>query len=130
MAAQFKYLFRALLNNGTILEQNQEDCSKFTPGKNCFYDVLQEISNVRAFALYNEENEYLVDLADGHFEINQVPFFIHDEPVHDLKLIYFRRNVIAVNVGVSIEQSIQSYHFGWEGKNNEGSNVKRIMKIS
>ena len=128
--AQFKYLFRALLNNGTILEQNQEDSSKFVPGKNSFYDVLQEISSVRAFSLNNVEtgDEYLVDLADGHFEINQIPFLMYDEPVKNPRLIYFRRNVVSV-FGDNVSQGISSYHFGWQWNCSDGSNIQRIMKI-
>lgn len=125
----FKYLFKCLFNDKLIIEQTQEDKSVNTVGKNAFFDVLSRLSDVRAFALYNIEtkDEYLVDLADGHFEINGRIFRLCDEEqLINYRLIFFKRNVIMVRIGASQTQKV-SYHFGWQANRPDGTNIKRIM---
>lgn len=129
-----KYLFKALLKDGTVISQTQEDVSATTKDRNAFYDVLQKIDEVRAFALYDTESpdndEYLVDLADGHFEINQKPFFMHNENVHNLRLIFFKRNLHALNLMDSTSRLVSiGYNFGFQGTDDAGNNVQRIMTL-
>lgn len=128
---QFKYLFKALFHDKTTIDQTADDNSIITPGKNSFYDVLKQLENVRAFALYNQEtnNEYLVDLSDGHFEINQIPFKLHEEEyITNIRLIYFRRNYIHSGAGETIHEV--HYFFGWQANDERGQNVKKLMKLS
>jgi len=91
-----KFLFSALLKDGTVIQQTHEDVSQTTVGKNAFFDVIQRLSEVAAFVLLNTENNdsYAVNLIDGHFEVNQVPFFLHNELVQNIRLIFFKRNTI------------------------------------
>ena len=127
-----KYLFKALLNSGAVIEQTQQDTSALLEGKNAFYDVMQNFDNLRAFALYDWESidEYLVDLSDGHFEINQTKFFLHDEPISNIRLIYFRRNVAEVSLGgeTGPQQTI-SYHLGFQASATDGSNRQFILRL-
>src|SRR5574343_657152 len=119
----FKYLFQCLLIDGTIIKQTQEDKSAAVEGKNAFFDVLSRFSEVRAFGLYNEEDEYLVDLLDGHFEINQRAFKICDEEqLLNFRLIFFKRNIISVNLSSNDESRQIEYHFGWQANRPDGSN--------
>ncbi len=129
-----KFLFKALLQDGTIIEQDQTDTSKTTPNKNAFYDVLSNIDKVRAFAFYDvcSGDEYLVDLADGHFEINQKPFFMHniDDSITNRRLIYYKTNVVNVVGGQVASQKTYSYTFGWQGNLPDGKNVKYVMTLT
>jgi len=128
----FKYLFKALLNDGSVIEQTQEDKSQTTEGKNAFFDVMQNFDKLRAFALYNQETgeEHLIDLQDGHFEVNQIPFAFHDEEIKDIRLIYFRRNLVLANITTSqVSQTVASYHFGFQALNAQGHNVQKVMVL-
>ncbi len=123
---QLKYRFVALYKDGTIYEQNAQDVSVTNPQKSCFYDI--DVPALRAFALYGPDGtEYLVDLQDGHFEINEIPFFLHNEPCSDFRLIYFRRNIL--NFGEIEPSHAVSFNFGWQTTFN-GQNVKRIMTLT
>ena len=127
-----KYLFKALLKDGTTIEQTQEDKSTTTEGKNAFYDVLQNTENLRAFALYNQETqeEYLVDLVDGRFEANGASFFMHDEQIQNIRLIYFKRNFLIVNLPGNPELTNVTYHFGFQANTvGSGANLQRVMVL-
>lgn len=123
-----KYLFKALFKDGSIIEQTPEDKSLTTEGRNAFYDVLQRMGEVRAFALYGDNNEYLVDLEDGHFEVNQVPINLYNEPVSNLRLVYFIRNTIITNLS-EITAHHKAYNFGWQANDAAGNNVQRLITI-
>ncbi len=129
----FKYLFKALLKDGSLIEQTQEDKSLIAEGKNAFYDVLQNMENVRAFSLYNQETgaEHLVDLLDGRFEVNGCSFYLHDEEgLEDIRLIYFRRNLVMANIVTSeVAQGVKSYHFGFQAR-HKGQNLQRVMVVN
>ena len=124
-----KYLFVALFNDGSTIEQTQEDKSQHTEGKNAFYDVLQRLNDLRAFALYNQEtqDEYLVDLQDGRFEINGASFILHEEPVSNLRLVYFKRNRISMMTG---EHYDPLFFIGFQGNNALGQNVQRTITVA
>ncbi len=125
-----KYLFKALFRDNTVIEQSADDNSLITPGKNAFYDVLKQLENVRAFALYNQEtnDEYLVDLDDGHFELNQVPFRLHEEEyLTNIRLIYFRRNYIYS--GSSGNSHDIHFFLGFQANDATGQNVKKLMRL-
>ena len=72
---------------------------------------------------------YSVCLDDGHFQVNQVPFFIHEGRVKDLRLIYFRRNHIDYDATLTVEQGrTVEFHLGWQGTDIEtGKNVQHTM---
>jgi len=124
-----KYLFKALFKSGEILEQSPDDQSATTKGKNCFYDVLQRLNEVRAFALYNQETgeEWLTDLEDGHFEHNQSPFFIHDEELTNKRLIFFKRNSFNALNGQPLSVT---YHLGFQSNKMDGSNVQKVIMLT
>jgi len=62
-----KYLFKAILKDGSLIEQTQEDKSSHTENRNCFYDVLQKMDEVIGFGMENTENndQYWVNLQNG-----------------------------------------------------------------
>lgn len=128
-----KYLFKAIYNDGTVYEQNAEDRSIIDPEKrSCFYDI--DHSKLVAFTLKGDGHEYGVDLRDGHFEIDGIPFVMHEMPLKDFRLVFFRKHTHSFNVKVDdgthreIDHKI-AYRIGWQCTVN-GKNYQEIMQIN
>lgn len=143
---QLKYKFVAIYNDGTIFTQPDNDISLVNPTKSSFYDI--DHSKLIAFALVKEESEnsnhkeFLVDLRDGHFEINGVSLndvkFNKDDEIYcfnesvetsslNRRLIYFRNNKIIFN-SFSGDSHNVTYSLGWQATEN-GKNIKKIIEI-
>jgi hypothetical protein len=112
--------FVATFADGTQIFQNEEDRSEITPGKNCYYDVMGRADLV-SFVITDGEQVFGVDLRDGHFEVNGVPFFQHrpDLPTQafkDFDLIYSRtlKHEIEANTNEPIRDWISAYTIGWK----------------
>lgn len=135
-----KYLFTSLHENEEYIIQDQSDTSKLAPGRNAFYDVLENIkggNGVKMFCLVNQEqnqegknNDYLVDLRNGQFVINGAPLFLHDisQEIHNIRLIFYKTRkehfVGGANIG-----SETIYHLGWQANDKEGRNVQQVISI-
>ncbi len=140
-----KYLFTAQFNDGQIIKQDQEDVSKFNPLKSKFFDVLNDTRKLEKFWLLEKkrfhviesepQKKYLVDLTDGHFEINGVPFFLHEQTVDETKtlsnfrLIYFRRVQQSLNIDSGKAATKVMFVIGWQANLPDGKNVQKIMYI-
>ena len=121
-----KYHFGVLYNDGDEFYQNDADDSALKPGGSAFSDVQQD--EVQLFQLADaEHNRFLVDLRDGHFDINGQTFFAQiPPPGAKLRLIYFRRRRIHWNLaGEEIGQECE-YHFGWQ-TTHEGKNYQQTI---
>jgi len=139
MSEPLKYLFKALFKDGKGYEQNPDDVSVNDPTTSCYADIKDK--EIELFMLSEggkfDTNTYLVNLIDGHFEINDIVFFMHDERyLTDYKLIYFRRvrESIQMNAGTGeLDRSTRkrevTFRFGWEAKDKDGNVFKRIMEI-
>jgi len=120
------YLFEAHLTDGTLIQQTQEDVSSVRADKSAFYDVAQRLEEVAFFGLLNEKHTFVVDLRDGHFEVDGVVFDLHPEPSLEIpagtpyRLIYFRHHKRHFSGVVEIAHEV-TYHLGWQitvaGKN-------------
>lgn len=119
---QLKYLFKAELRDGSVFEQPADDHSELEPERRtAFFDLL-EISKenpIQKFSISNGEQTLLVDLLDGHFELNGVVILpqSHVIPIDNptYKLIYHRTmqrhfNVDYDQVGVECVGTF----VGWE----------------
>jgi len=126
-----KYLFKAILKDGSLIEQTQEDKSSHTENRNCFYDVLQKMDEVIGFGMENTENndQYWVNLQNGEFIINNAPFFFHEGELRNIRLIYFKRNYIHRNLVTQEETRQYSYHFGYQALNEKGENVQKVIAL-
>lgn len=122
------YLFECHFKDGSILFQTADDVSATMPEKSAFFDVLQRIDDVEVFGIVNDEHTYAVDLRDGHFEIDGVPFKVtgDEELTADctFRLVYFRRVRQTVSMGyTNMESTTVEYHIGWQttidGKNHQ-----------
>src|SRR5471030_1660418 len=115
------YLFEAHLNDGTLIQQTEEDISQIDPLRSAYYDVIQRKDDIVAFGIYNNDHTYAVDLRDGHFEINGAPFYVMSgDPKltenQKYELVYFRRHVQTMVVGAVEfeEESPVEYFIGWK----------------
>jgi len=142
-----KYLFGAAFADGTEYFQAQEDTSELSPDKRtAYFDICEHDADsgnslewkdhraiarkdIEIFQLEGEGFRYVVDLRDGHFEIQHgkrtkgAIFFLTVPPVGaKLHLLYFRRRRHHFNAGGSIKDGLNitheirqecEYHFGW-----------------
>lgn len=125
-----KYLFIVEYKDGTIYRQNEEDKPVIVSKGSSFSDV--RIEDVKRFYLVDAKNVFCVDLSDGHFEVNEVPFFMHDagDGLKDFRLIFYRQHTHCVNIGLGKEVSHDvNYCIGWQTNDINGNNVKRIMEV-
>ena len=135
-----KYNFACQFNDGSVFYQNSEDKSILFEGKSAFTDILelQKEKSIINFWLFedNTDNTFLVNLVDGHFEINGIPFFIHEQTVDvkkilsNFRLIYFRRVTQSINLTTEKEADPSIiYLLGWQANYPDGSNHKEIIYI-
>ena len=121
-----KYLFVAQYNDDSLFYQTPEDISITRPGTgSAFSDI--EHDKLTGFALQGEGHTYAVDLLDGHFEIDGIPFKVYDENINNRRLIYFRRNFY--HTGAETGHEVE-YHLGWQGNDSTGKNIQRVIIIS
>jgi hypothetical protein len=131
--SELKYLFSVLYADGSIFKQTPEDKSETREGGSAYTDVRQD--EVVRFGIETadyetirsgDERTALVDLRDGHFEIDGQNVWVgdaHEHLVGDvvLRLIYFRRNQILFNVEMEETGHRTRYYLGWQatvdGKN-------------
>jgi len=127
-----KYLFGVSFSDGSEFFQGPDDVSATDPLRSAFYDVVPRLDEVELFQLEGEGHIYLVDLRDGHFEIDGVPFNAGDPRAQlpaDLsrRLIYFRRRRHYFQNGVEISHDVE-YHFGWQ-TTWEGRNYQQTLAL-
>jgi hypothetical protein len=121
---QLKYLFQVEYTDGTTFKQNKEDVSSTDPKRSAFYDVLQSGKPIKRFSLVEDKlinpKKVTVDLTDGHFEMNGVPFISEaDRPLPVLPeaftIVFFRRHIHQFNTTTNAELSHTiSYFLGWK----------------
>lgn len=128
--------FVATFADGSQIFQNVEDKSVFAPGRNCYFDVLQKQLNVPLVCFVLTAEGYPtfgVDLQDGHFEVNGVPFFQHSEPLKEFRLQYFRdvqqhRTFAVGSTKTPVDTAEVGYTLGWESTYKDQT-ITRFLKI-
>lgn len=152
-----KYLFTAQYKDGSVFSQNAEDASTIDPLRSAFYDLLKlekpvfEMKDgaevvtgygnpLVKFGLMESGNVICsVDLLDGSFEVDNRKFFMHDGNIKNFRLVYFRRNQQHINQDIKDGQFVGeprpaghniAFHFGWQGKDENGKTVQRVMIIN
>lgn len=121
----FKWLFRATFDDGTVIEQTQEDKSALQPSGSAFTDVVSHESRPTIFSLVNQENgdEVSVDLKTGNFMANGLAVCAHGqffEPLkYDLDLVYFRETRVDSETNVDgdvkiVRHYVNRYFIGWK----------------
>jgi hypothetical protein len=132
-----KYLFKVEFADGVLFEQNSEDKSLIEPKRSAFFDVLEreKESRILRFLLTNGDHAYLVDLVDGHFEIDGMSFNCHETLPHDYpdrRLIFYRQHRHDFNsaggaMGEEINHTVE-YFIGWQTTIN-GKNYKETISF-
>jgi hypothetical protein len=123
-----KYKFYAAYNDGSLFIQNDEDVSVNDPARSAFSDVEQE--RLEAFALVGEDHIYAVDLTNGTFVIDGVPFRMHEEQnLRGFRLIFFRRHTHTINAQYKELTHQIVYRLGWQATDAEGRNHQRVMEL-
>jgi hypothetical protein len=129
------FFFVATFGDGSQIVQNESDTSLIAEDKNCFYDVLERSKKDKpiSFVLTNGEMTFGVDLRDGHFEINGVPFFQHrpdlpQEHYDNFKLFYYRTTKIEIDAHTQeiTRGYVGGYTLGWETR-HKGKKVERKL---
>jgi hypothetical protein len=126
-----KYKFQATYKDGSTYTKNDEDVSIQDPLRSCFYDVKQD--ELRTFFLFNDDVTYSVNLEDGHFEVNGVPFFMHaDKFLKNYRLIYYIVTQEHITLSKDKEEHVTGdvvFQLGWQANDSTGKNIQRVMEI-
>jgi len=122
-----KYLFEAVYKDDSSYKQTQEDKSVLHEAGSCFTDVIQD--EVSKFSLVGEHT-YLVNLDDGHFEIDGVSFAMHEEKLEDFRLVFWRRHTHSFNQAQEELAHDVIYRLGWQANDKDGKNIQRVMEIN
>ena len=128
--------FVATFADGSQVFQNADDASNIAEGRNCYFDVLQKQIDTPlvCFVLAGEGYPtFGVDLRDGHFEVNGVPFSQHSEPLQEFRLQYYRdvqqhRTITVGQTAAPVETVDLGYTLGWESE-YKGQTVSKFLKI-
>ena len=135
-----RYLFGALFADGSQYFQSEDDASETQPDRrSSFYDLCEHSAlgeslqwldgqslarrDIELFQLEGQGFRYLVDLRDGHFEIQSgrkpgAAFFIKEPPEGSkLHLLYYRVRRHHIQGDREIAQECE-YHFGWRAEVN------------
>lgn len=143
-----KYLFTATYKDGRVFEQALDDKSITEPEtRSSFYDIANDVDKLSSFVLRGEGHEYGVDLNDGHFEIDGIPFFMHEGhvkeypggkkvlvPLTDFKLVFFRQHTRSYEVALYKDEQQEVSHdvvfrMGWQCT-VDGKNYQEIMQFA
>lgn len=126
-----KYLFTAEYTDGTIYQQTPEDVSVSDPKKSCFSDI--DHRKLVKFTLKGEGHSYAVNLRDGHFEVDGVQFFMHEDfDLVAFRLIFFRQHTHTIQQTRFADKELSHeivYRMGWQTTTVRGENYQRIMQI-
>ena len=128
-----RWLFVATFEDGSTVEQTQEDVSKDGTAS-AYKDVLDRKDELASFGLHHiDGSQYVVvDLKKGYFIVNGVPLVAHNQYFeadrYPLELVYFRetrahQDVIATvqedgSIGVGDPHNrinyVNRYFLGWK----------------
>jgi hypothetical protein len=131
-----KYLFNAEFQDGSVINQTQEDVSSLDPKRSQFYDVLEKDKEVpiKRFELFGDGTSLIVDLEDGHFDLNGVSFDCHEtlpEDKPERRLIFYRKHTHNFNLvedEPKEKEHIVEYCIGWQAT-IKGKNYKETVTI-
>jgi hypothetical protein len=132
-----KYRFTAFFKDGTDIHQGPEDVSKLDPTKSTYYDVVSKTdSPLEVFELCDGRNQFMVDLVDGHFEVNGITVWLQPiatdtiPPGGRFELIYFRDHRHSFTLGSEEAPSHEvGYRIGWNYAAPDGQTYTQCMVV-
>jgi hypothetical protein len=129
-----KYLFEAHFKDGSVIVQDEKDQSIFDPARSAYYDVMVKgKENLAFFGLASEDHTYVVDLNDGHFEVDGLPFTLQPHgqawliPGGTYDLIFWRDH--QHDYGDTPAHRIQ-WRFGWWYTDPSGQKYSQTMALT
>jgi len=148
-----KYIFKAEFLDGTSYTQNHEDIPLAGLGHgSCFSDIQERVRNgeVTKFTLTGDGQVHSVDLTDGHFEVNGVPFDCASEhtrpPLSNFRVIYLRRSRRYVKQHIEVREidgklqpvvtgsedaggEVVGFKIGWQANDAKGNNYQQTIEV-
>ncbi len=131
-----KYLFEAHFKDGSIIVQDEKDQSIFDSNRSAYYDVsVKGVENIAFFGLASPDHTYVVDLVDGHFEVDGVAFNMMPSelawmiPGGTFNLIYWRDHQHTYGQGQETEHKMQ-WRFGWRYIDPTGRGYNQTMVLT
>lgn len=133
------YSFTAVFEDGTVIEHDHNDengdTSLTVEGGNRFTDVMEKSkeSDLVSFVIHNDEQSLGVDLRDGHFELNSIPFWQHRPELttyKDFRIVYYRtvQRILNQVTTEEIDAQVLGYTVGWQ-VTHDGKNVQRFVVV-
>ena len=129
------YLFTCRFKDGSVIQQTQEDVSQEDSTRSAFYDVVQRLDEVELFTITKQDarqHTYTVDLRDGHFEVDGIPFYASEELPGEAmyRLIYFHRHQHRVVQGQTLtgDGALIQYYIGWQ-TTIDGKNFQSTISV-
>ena len=116
------FLFKAKFNNGDILYQ--EDGASFNN------DIKPRFKELKEFSLHSKElqKSFFVDLENGVISSDNLKHK-SENVKNNIRLIYFRRNIIKYYGNLKIKSKQIIYFLGLQYNDLQGNNCKVILKI-
>jgi hypothetical protein len=133
-----KYRFSAFFEDGSDIRQGPDDVSKLDPAKSAFFDVASKTdSPLQVFELCDGRNQFMVDLVDGHFEVNGITVWLQPiatdtiPPGGRYELIYFRDHRHQLTVGDTVQELSHqiAYRIGWKYAAPDGQTFTQCMVV-
>jgi len=126
--SKLKYLFTAEYKDDTRYEQNSGDVSISDSKRSCFFDIKQD--ELKKFSLHGEGNVFSVDLEDGHFEVNEIPFYLEEHiEGRKYRIVFWREHTHTLNPVIKEETHKIVYLLGWQTNDENGRNIQRNLRI-
>ena len=120
-----KYQFIARLKDGKDFRQDPEDRHPTKPDKSSYTHLMEEAEvhgGIVLFQLIGKDHIYLVDLRDGHFEIDGIAFESQGKNYmlkpNNLELVYYRDITRKFNHWLETETETR-FRFGWKMKDGD-----------
>lgn len=122
-----KYLFACRFSDGSRYFQRADDVSLTNDKKSAFFDVMDK--DIVRFWIDGDGHHIVVDLTDGHFDVDGASFKLHDdEGLKNFRLIYYRRITAKFSGTEEVERETE-FCIGWQTNGKFGENIKRILMI-
>lgn len=122
------YKFSVVYKDGSTYTQNDQDVSVKNPEYSCFHDVV--VDQVQEFTVGDSSKYLSVELTNGLFKTQDIDWFkVHNEELKDFKLVYFKRNTLALSDEMASGSST-TYFIGWEAVTPDGQTVRKEMALS
>lgn len=111
----------------------KEDNPLFEGKPELFTEMMENKVPLISFVIHSDEQMVGVDLRDGHFEINGIPFWQHRQDMlqyKDFRVIYYRTVSHNMDANNNYNNSeIICYAIGWQTTNAKGENVQSVVLV-